>query len=357
VKRQYEEVLERFLKIEEEIGYPQRHSKEAFQKLLEEYRRLKKVADLIKELEEVEEDIQAIEELLKEEWDADLERELEDLKHRAKTLDERIFLGLIPKDPRDEGNAILEIRAGVGGEEAALFAADLAKMYLKFAERKGWKVSITDFTESDLGGYKEITLLVEGKGAYGLLKFEGGVHRVQRVPITETSGRIHTSAASVVVLPEYEDVEVDIKPEDLKIDTFRSGGAGGQHVNKTESAVRITHVPTGIVVTVQDERSQHQNRAKAIRILKARLKELYENQQEEELRRIRKIYVGSGDRSEKIRTYNFPQNRVTDHRINFSVYNLQEVLNGYLDEILDALIREELKRRAETLPQGTDSPL
>jgi peptide chain release factor 1 len=254
---------------------------------------------------------------------------------------------LIPRDPRDVGNAIIEIRAGVGGEEAALFAKDLARMYIRFAERKGWKVSIIDFTESDIGGYKEVVLLIEGKGAYGLLKFEAGVHRVQRVPITESSGRIHTSAASVVVLPEYEDVKIEVKPEDLKIETFRAGGAGGQYVNKTESAVRITHIPTGIVVTCQDERSQHQNREKAMRILMARLRDYYEMQREGEIKSLRRIYIGSGDRSEKIRTYNFPQNRVTDHRINFTVYNLDNVLDGELDEIINALISADLKARLE----------
>ncbi len=349
MRRQYEEVLERFSDLERKIAYPQNYSQSEFQRLLSEYKSLKRAADLIRKLKEVEGDIEALRELLSEERDPELEAEMERLQEEAERLDERIFYALIPKDPRDDGNAILEIRAGVGGEEAALFASDLAKMYVRFAERKGWKVSITDFTESDLGGYKEITLLIEGKGAYGLLKFEGGVHRVQRVPITETSGRIHTSAASVVVLPEYEDVEVEIKPEELKIDTFRSGGAGGQHVNKTESAVRITHIPTGIVVTVQDERSQHQNRAKALRILKARLREYYESQKEEELRQLRKVYVGSGDRSEKIRTYNFPQNRVTDHRINFTIYNLEGVLSGELDPIIEALLEADLKARAKEM--------
>ncbi len=355
MRRQYEEVLRRFSELEKKIAYPQNYSQSEFRRLLNEYRELKRAAELIRRLREVEGDIEAIKDLLLEERDPDLEAEMERLKEEADRLDERIFYALIPKDPRDEGNAILEIRAGVGGEEAALFAGDLAKMYVRFAERKGWKVSITDFTESDLGGYKEVTLLIEGRGAYGLLKFEGGVHRVQRVPITETSGRIHTSAASVVVLPEYEDVEVEIRPEDLKIDTFRSGGAGGQHVNKTESAVRITHIPTGIVVTVQDERSQHQNRAKALRILKARLQEYYEGQKEEELRQLRKVYVGSGDRSEKIRTYNFPQNRVTDHRINFTIYDLEGVLNGELDPIIEALLEADLRERAKEMGLSKDA--
>jgi len=347
MKDRYLEVLEKFKALEEKLSQITDFSSEEFRETLEEYKSLKDKVQLIMELQRVEEDISALEELLKESPDPELEIELENLREKAEKLDEEIMLSLIPRDPRDVGNAIIEIRAGVGGEEAALFAKDLARMYIRFAERKGWKVSIIDFTESDMGGYKEVVLLIEGKGAYGLLKFEAGVHRVQRVPITESSGRIHTSAASVVVLPEYEDVKIEVRPEDLKIETFRAGGAGGQHVNKTESAVRITHIPTGIVVTCQDERSQHQNREKAMRILMARLRDYYEMQREGEIKSLRRIYIGSGDRSEKIRTYNFPQNRVTDHRINFTVYNLENVLDGELDEIINALISADLKARLE----------
>jgi peptide chain release factor 1 len=347
MKDRYLEVLEKFKALEEKLSQITDFSSEEFRETLEEYKSLKDKVQLIMELQRVEEDISALEELLKESPDPELEIELENLREKAEKLDEEIMLSLIPRDPRDVGNAIIEIRAGVGGEEAALFAKDLARMYIRFAERKGWKVSIIDFTESDMGGYKEVVLLIEGKGAYGLLKFEAGVHRVQRVPITESSGRIHTSAASVVVLPEYEDVKIEVRPEDLKIETFRAGGAGGQYVNKTESAVRITHIPTGIVVTCQDERSQHQNREKAMRILMARLRDYYEMQREGEIKSLRRIYIGSGDRSEKIRTYNFPQNRVTDHRINFTVYNLENVLDGELDEIINALISADLKARLE----------
>jgi peptide chain release factor 1 len=347
MKDRYLEVLEKFKALEEKLSQITDFSSEEFRETLEEYKSLKDKVQLIMELQRVEEDISALEELLKESPDPELEIELENLREKAEKLDEEIMMSLIPRDPRDVGNAIIEIRAGVGGEEAALFAKDLARMYIRFAERKGWKVSIIDFTESDMGGYKEVVLLIEGKGAYGLLKFEAGVHRVQRVPITESSGRIHTSAASVVVLPEYEDVKIEVRAEDLKIETFRAGGAGGQHVNKTESAVRITHIPTGIVVTCQDERSQHQNREKAMRILMARLRDYYEMQREGEIKSLRRIYIGSGDRSEKIRTYNFPQNRVTDHRINFTVYNLENVLDGELDEIINALISADLKARLE----------
>jgi len=347
MKDRYLEILEKFKALEEKLSQITDFSSEEFRETLEEYKSLKDKVQLIMELQRVEEDISALEELLKESPDPELEIELENLREKAEKLDEEIMMSLVPRDPRDVGNAIIEIRAGVGGEEAALFAKDLARMYIRFAERKGWKVSIIDFTESDMGGYKEVVLLIEGKGAYGLLKFEAGVHRVQRVPITESSGRIHTSAASVVVLPEYEDVKIEVRPEDLKIETFRAGGAGGQHVNKTESAVRITHIPTGIVVTCQDERSQHQNREKAMRILMARLRDYYEMQREGEIKSLRRVYIGSGDRSEKIRTYNFPQNRVTDHRINFTVYNLENVLDGELDEIINALISADLKARLE----------
>ncbi len=347
MKERYLEILERFEFLEDKLSQITDFSSEEFREVLEEYRSLKDKVQLIKELQKIEEDISVLEEILKESPDPELELELQSLREKAEKLDEEIMMSLIPKDPRDVGNAIIEIRAGVGGEEAALFARDLARMYVRFAERKGWKVSIIDFTESDMGGYKEVVLLIEGKGAYGLLKFEAGVHRVQRVPVTESSGRIHTSAASVVVLPEYEDVKIEIKAEDLKIETFRAGGAGGQHVNKTESAVRITHIPTGIVVTCQDERSQHQNREKAMRILMARLREYYERQKEGEIKNLRRVYIGSGDRSEKIRTYNFPQNRVTDHRINFTVYNLENVLDGELDEIINALVSADLKARME----------
>jgi len=347
MKDRYLEILEKFKALEEKLSQITDFSSEEFRETLEEYKSLKDKVQLIMELQRVEEDISALEELLKESPDPELEIELENLREKAEKLDEEIMMSLVPRDPRDVGNAIIEIRAGVGGEEAALFAKDLARMYIRFAERKGWKVSIIDFTESDMGGYKEVVLLIEGKGAYGLLKFEAGVHRVQRVPITESSGRIHTSAASVVVLPEYEDIKIEVRPEDLKIETFRAGGAGGQHVNKTESAVRITHIPTGIVVTCQDERSQHQNREKAMRILMARLRDYYEMQREGEIKSLRRVYIGSGDRSEKIRTYNFPQNRVTDHRINFTVYNLENVLDGELDEIINALISADLKARLE----------
>jgi len=245
---------------------------------------------------------------------------------------------LLPKDPFDEKNIYIEIRAGTGGEESALFASDLLRMYTRYAERCGWKTEIIDANETGMGGYKEVVLLVKGKNAYSKLKYEAGGHRVQRIPETESSGRIHTSACTVAVIPEADDVDVHIEQKDLKIDVYRSSGAGGQHVNTTDSAVRITHIPTGIVVTCQDERSQIKNREKAMKLLKSKIFEMELEKQRMEQAESRKQQVGSGDRSERIRTYNFPQNRVTDHRINLTVYNLDMVMDGELDEIIDALI-------------------
>lgn len=269
----------------------------------------------------------------------------EDLAEKEKEIDEldqKLHILLIPKDPNDERNVILEIRAGTGGEEAALFAADLLRMYLKFAERKGWTTEITDSNETELGGFKEVTCLINGKNAYSLLKFESGVHRVQRVPDTESQGRVHTSAVTVAVLPEAEDVDIDINRDDLRIDVYRSSGAGGQHINKTSSAIRITHLPTGTVVTCQNERSQRQNKEKAMQILRSRLyaEALYESQAK--IAADRKGQVGSGDRSERIRTYNFPQGRVTDHRTKQTLYKLDQFMNGDMDDILNGLIEADM---------------
>lgn len=276
-----------------------------------------------------------------------LEEEIERLKNRCAQLEEELKLLLLPRDPRDDRDTLVEIRAGTGGEEAALFVADLFRMYTRFAERHGFRIEVMDANPTELGGFKEIIFAVEGKGAYSKFKFESGVHRVQRVPVTEASGRIHTSTATVAVLPEADEVEVVVRPEDIRVDVFRSSGPGGQSVNTTDSAVRITHLPTGIVVTCQDEKSQHKNKAKALRILRARLLDLERRTQKEAIDRERRSQIGTGERSERIRTYNFPQNRVTDHRINLTLYRLESILDGDLDEIVEALAAEERARLLE----------
>jgi peptide chain release factor 1 len=264
--------------------------------------------------------------------------EIETLKSTLEQLEETLRILLLPKDPNDEKNVILEIRAGTGGEEAALFAADLFRAYTRYAETKRWKTEILSQSSSGIGGFKEVVLLIEGQGVYSLLKHESGVHRVQRVPETEAQGRIHTSAVTVAVLPEAEEVDVEIDPEDLRIDVFRSSGHGGQHVNVTDSAVRITHIPSGLVVSCQDEKSQHKNKAKAMKVLRSRLLDRQQAEQESKISEERRKMVGSGDRSEKIRTYNFPQARVTDHRIGLTLYRLEDILQGQMDLILDPVI-------------------
>lgn len=267
--------------------------------------------------------------------------ELGILKDKKEVLDSELIVMLIPKDPNDSNNAYLEVRCGTGGEEAAIFARDLFDMYSRYIQSLGWSIELIEANESDAGGLAKVVLFVKGNGAYSRLKFESGIHRVQRVPVTEASGRLHTSAASVAVMPEINDIEVRIDSKDLKIDTYRSSGAGGQHINKTDSAVRITHLPTGIVVACQDERSQHKNKDKAMSLLKSKIWDAYEEARHAKESAQRKQMVGSGDRSEKIRTYNYPQNRVTDHRINLTLYKLDYIMNGDLDELIDALLSAE----------------
>ena len=265
------------------------------------------------------------------------QEELDELETRLITLEENLKVLLLPKDPNDNKNLILEIRAGTGGDEAALFAADLFRIYTRYAERKNWTLKVMDSSDTGIGGIKEAIVSIQGKGAFGMLKYESGVHRVQRVPKTETSGRVHTSAATLAVLPEAEDVDIEVNESDLKIDTYRASGAGGQHVNKTESAIRITHIPTGLVVTCQDESSQHKNRAAALKVLKSRLLAAEQEKVAQERAAERKSLVSTGDRSAKIRTYNFPQGRVTDHRINFTSYRLNEILDGDITELIEKL--------------------
>ena len=280
------------------------------------------------------------------------ELELAENREKMEAAAEEMKILLLPRDPNDERNVIVEIRAGAGGEESALFAASLYRMYAMYAQRRGYGAEVAGVNETELGGYKEISFMVTGEGAYSRLKFESGVHRVQRVPETEAGGRIHTSTATVAVLPEAEDVEIDINPADLQIDTFRSSGAGGQHINKTESAIRITHLPTGMVVECQDERSQYKNKDKAMRVLRTRLLEQKREAQQSAVAADRRSQVGTGDRSERIRTYNFPQGRVTDHRIGLTLYKIDDIMNGDLDEIIDALITAD---RAQKLGTGENA--
>ncbi|MBQ1350152.1 MAG: peptide chain release factor 1 [Ruminococcus sp.] len=277
--------------------------------------------------------------------------ELDEAKEKIEELSEQLKILLLPKDPNDDRNVIVEIRGGAGGEESALFSAVLFRMYTMYAERRGYRVEVVNANETELGGYKEISFMIEGDGAYSRFKFESGVHRVQRVPETESQGRVHTSTTTVAVLPEAEDVELEIDPKDLKIDTFRSSGAGGQHINKTSSAIRVTHIPTGTVVECQDERSQYKNKDKALKVLKSRLLKEKQDKQASEIAADRKSQVGTGDRSERIRTYNYPQGRLTDHRIGLTLYKLEDILNGNLDEVIDALITAD---RAEKLRESME---
>jgi len=318
-------------------------------KLLSKYNRERKELEegvqLWREYKKSQEEMKKIEELLlddqEEEEIKELAREEKDrLKKKMGKIEEKISKFLVSEDEHSHRNIIVEIRAGAGGEEAALFVADLYKMYVRLAERKGWRMENIHFHPTDMGGFKEAIFALEGKDVFSNLRYESGVHRVQRIPVTESSGRIHTSTATVAVLPEAQEVEVEIKPEDLLIETFRSRGAGGQHVNVTDSAVRITHLPTGIVVQCQDERSQHQNKARAMRILRAKLLQRKKIEQQNEISKQRKVQIKRAERSERIRTYNFPQNRVTDHRIHLTLYNLEDILNGEMEELLESLKKE-----------------
>lgn len=313
-----------------------------WQKLAKEHAEVEPIVMKYREFNEavktLEEDKEMLKEKLDDEFKEMLKGEITELESQVAALEEELKILLIPKDPNDDKNVIVEIRAGAGGSEAGLFAGDLLRMYSMYAEKQGWKVEMMDSNNQGIGGFKEAIFMIKGKGAYSKLKYESGVHRVQRVPETEASGRIHTSTATVAVLPEAEDIDLEINPNDIRIDVFRSSGNGGQSVNTTDSAVRITHLPTGMVVSCQDEKSQHKNRDKAMKILKARLYDQLMTEQNQEIAEERRSQVGSGDRSERIRTYNFPQGRVTDHRINMTIHRLESFLDGDIEEIVEALI-------------------
>jgi peptide chain release factor 1 len=349
----YETVLKRYDRLTEELAKQEViKNQPLYRKLARERSDLEEAATAIQQLKTLERRRDEDRDVVSSSSDPELvelaRTELEEIEREMEKLDDEIKVLLLPRDPDDSRNTVFEIRAGTGGDEATLFAADLARMYRLFAEGQSWKVEILSSNPSEIGGFKEIIFLVKGGDAFGKLKFERGVHRVQRVPVTESGGRIHTSAVSVAVLPEAEEVDVRIAPKDLRIDVYRSSGPGGQSVNTTDSAVRVTHVPTGLVVTCQDEKSQHKNKAKALKVLRSRLHEKARREQQQEIAEARRSMIGSGDRSAKIRTYNFPQGRVTDHRIGLTIHNLDGVLNGDLAEIIDALAvahREELLGR------------
>ena len=347
----------RFAEVEEALSDPNVYAdKKRYSDLGKEFARLKETLAAAEEHRHVRGQIAENETLLAAEKDAAMRQmiqgELESLRKREAELFLVLERAVLPPDPNDSRNTILEIRAGAGGEEAALFAADLCRMYTKYAESHGWKIEIMDVSPSERGGLKEVIFSVIGENVFRKLRYESGVHRVQRVPVTEAGGRIHTSTVTVAILPEAEEIEVEINPEELRIDVFRSGGPGGQSVNTTDSAVRVTHLPTGIVVSCQDEKSQHKNRAKALRVLRARLLDQAKQQQQEKISRERRTQIGSGDRSERIRTYNFPQGRVTDHRINVTLYKLASVLEGEMEELIEPLRQADQAERLKDLSQG-----
>ena len=351
-------VENKFMDLEQQISDPSVIARQdEWQKLTKEHASLMPIVETFRKYNDITSTIDGDKEIIDDpDSDDDLiamaKEEMNGLTKEQADLEDQLHVLMLPKDPRDDKNVIMEIRAGAGGDEAALFAGDLFRMYMKYIEKQpGWKTSIISSNAPELGGFKEVVFSVEGSGVYGKLKYESGVHRVQRVPVTEAGGRIHTSTATVAVLPEAEDVEIDLNMDDVRVDYFRASGAGGQHVNKTSSAVRMTHIPTGMVVECQDERSQLENRAKALRVLKARLLDQAQQKADAELTEERRSQVGTGDRSERIRTYNFPQGRVTDHRINLTLYKLDNILNGDIDEFIQALAEA---RRAELMKEAED---
>jgi peptide chain release factor 1 len=350
-----EAIENKFDEINQKLSDPEIISaQDEYRKLMKEFSELQELVEKYREYKKVKSEIAEARELLDGELDKEfrelVQLEFDEAREKLEQIEADLKVLLTPKDPNDNRNVIVEIRGGAGGDEAALFAADLFRMYTRYAERHNWKSEILDINETEIGGIKEVIFSIEARGAYSRLKYESGVHRVQRVPTTESSGRIHTSTVTVAVLPEIDDVDIYINPNDLQIDTYRASGAGGQHVNKTDSAIRITHIPSGIVVTCQDQRSQHKNKDKAMKILRSRLYEQAQEQQTSEIAQARKTQVGTGDRSERIRTYNFPQGRVSDHRIGLTLYKILDILDGDLDEIIDALITAD---QSEKLGNGS----
>ena len=348
-----EDVEKKYIDLTEKISDPEVISRQnEWKVMMKEHSELEPIVEKYREYKKVEKNLEEAKEMMNDPELKELaETEMLEAKEKLPKIEEELKIMLIPKDPDDDKNVICEIRGGAGGDEAALFAGTLYRMYSMYAERKHWKLEVLNENETELGGYKEISFMISGRGAYSRLKFESGVHRVQRVPDTEASGRIHTSTATVAVLPEVEDVDIELNPADIKMEVFRSSGAGGQHVNKTSSAVRLIHIPTGMVAECQTERSQVQNREYAMRMLRSRLYEKEKQERDAKLANERKTQVGSGDRSEKIRTYNYPQGRITDHRIGMSIYQIEDFLNGNLDEMIDNLIAAD---RAEKLKSTND---
>jgi peptide chain release factor 1 len=343
IRAKLERLEERFGEVTALLAEPEiQASQDRFRELSREYAQIEPVVECFSRYREVENEIASANELLRDPEMAELARdEVAAARARRDTLEPELQRLLLPPDPNDQRNIFLEVRAGTGGAEAALFAADVQRMYARYAETRGWQTELISESEGELGGYKEVVMRISGKGVYSRLKFEAGTHRVQRVPVTEAQGRVHTSACTVAILPEAEAIDgVDIAAGDLRIDTYRASGAGGQHINKTDSAVRITHLPSGIVVECQDERSQHKNKARALSLLQAKLLSQAQDAQASEESASRRLQVGSGDRSERIRTYNFPQNRLTDHRINLTLYKLDEIMGGALDQVIDPLVEE-----------------
>ena len=351
-----DDLLIRYEEVMGELQEPDvANDSERFRKLMKEQSDLAPIVEAYKEYKDCRQNIEDSLAMLEEESDEEMrelaKEELSESRSRVEELEQKLKILLLPKDPNDDKNVIVEIRAGAGGDEAALFAAEIYRMYVHYADSRGWKTELISLNENGIGGFKECVFMITGQGAYSRLKYESGVHRVQRVPETESGGRIHTSTITVAIMPEVDDVEIEINPKDLQIDTFRSSGAGGQHINKTSSAIRITHLPTGMVVECQDERSQYKNKDKAMKVLRSRLYEQEQQKQDAEVAAKRKSQVGTGDRSERIRTYNYPQGRITDHRIGLTLYRLEDLLNGDLDQVIDPLITAD---RAQQLWESTE---